>query len=157
MNRLIAVAPADLGRYWPSIRENVSDIEAPDGFIPEDVYCACKTNGATLFLLEVDGKQVGHMVARLQLPDLHIWQVHAPNGYDVMTTFRDQLMELARSANATKLTFGSTRKAWAQVASKHGFAMRMVVYEAAVEPPKQPVQQPPGEGAGAGNDQQVTH
>jgi hypothetical protein len=135
MNELIAIAPGDLATVWPSIRDDVASIEAPDGCLPEDVYMACKTNGATLFILKADGKQIGFMVARLMLPDLHIWQLKAENGFDVLTTFRTQLMQLARGAKATKITYGSSRKAWAQVAAQHKFKMRMVVYECEVDEP----------------------
>jgi hypothetical protein len=136
---LIAVAPAMLATAWPQIREEVATIEAPDGFLPEDVYAMCKTGGATLFFLMVGEKRVGWMVCRLQQPDLHIWQLKADNGYDVMTTFRDQLMDLARQAQATTVTYGSTRKAWAKVAQDHGFKMRMIVYETPVDAPKPPM------------------
>lgn len=142
MNKLLAVSPADITAIWPSVRADVASVEAPDGFIPEDAYAMCKSNAATLFLLEVDGKRVGFMIARLMLPDLHIWMLKADNGYDVMTSFRPELMELARNANANKLTYGSTRKAWAKVAPDHGFKMRMIVYEAPVDPAPEPVEIP---------------
>lgn len=132
--QILAISPADLVRFWPEIREEVARIEAPDGFIPEDVYAMCKTNQATLFFLMIDEKRVGWMVCRLMLPDLHIWQVHADNGYDVLHVFRDDLMNLARQAGASMLTYGSTRKAWAKVAGDHGFKMRMIVYEAQLDP-----------------------
>lgn len=134
LKHLIAVAPTGLSAVWPQIREEVAQIEAPDGFLPEDVYVNCKTANATLFLLMVGEKRVGWMVCRLQQPDLHIWQLKADAGYDVMTSFRDQLMDLARQANATMITFGSTLKAWAKVAPTHGFKMRMIVYETNVDP-----------------------
>lgn len=135
MNQLVAVSPNDLPLIWPTIRDDVAQIEAPDGFIPEDVYLMCKTNSATLFLLKIDGEQVGFMVARLALPDLHIWLLKADAGYDVMHTFRRELMELAFQAKATKLTYGSTRKAWQKVSADHGFKLRMIVYECPVEVP----------------------
>jgi len=139
---LIAVTPAELVTVWPQIREQVATIEAPDGFLPEDVYLACKTGNATLFFLMAGEKRVGWMVARLLLPDLHIWQLKADAGYDVMTTYRAQLMDLARQANAASLTFGSTLKAWAKVAPSHGFKMRMIVYECKVDPAPVPPQLP---------------
>lgn len=137
-NKLIAVAPADLATVWPSIRHEAETIEAPDGFIPEDAYAMCKSSQSTLFFLEVDDKRVGWMIARLSLPDLHIWMLKADAGYDVMRMFRDQLMELARGAKAVNLTYGSTRKAWAKVAVEHGFKIRMIVYATPVDPIKLP-------------------
>jgi len=134
LTNMRAIAPIDLSKVWPEIRHEVAEIEAPDGFIPEDAYAMCKSAQASLFFLEVEGKRVGWMICRLLGADLHIWMVRAETGYDVLHTFRGELMQLARSANATKLTYGSTRKAWAKVAPDHGFSIRMVVYECPVEP-----------------------
>lgn len=131
--QLIAIAPDNVSSVWHEIRDEVATIETPDGLIPEDVYFACKTNAAVLFFLMNEGKRVGWMVCRHIQPDLHIWQLKADAGYDVMTTFREELMSLARQAGAKKLTFGSTRKAWAKAAPEHGFKMRMIIYEATVD------------------------
>jgi hypothetical protein len=130
---LLAIAPNDLSKAWPEIREDVASVEAPDGFIPEDVFAMCRQGAAALFFMFVDGKRVGYMVLRQVGTDLHIWQVKADNGYDVLTQFRPELMAVARGANCNKLTYGSTRGAWAKVSQKHGFKMRMVVYECGVE------------------------
>ena len=138
MKHLLAVSPAELTTVWPQIRDEAATIEAPDGFLPEDVYMACKTNNSTLFFLMDGEKRVGWMVARLQLPDLHIWQLKADAGYDVMTSYRSQLMELARNAQASTITFGSTLKAWAKVAPSHGFKLRMIVYACPVDAPPPP-------------------
>lgn len=140
MKKVIAVTPSELGAVWPTIREEVASIEAPDGCLPEDVYMMCKLGHASLFLLEVDEKRVGFAVIRLNLPDLHIWQLKAENGYEVMTQFRDELNQVAIGAGAKHITYGSSRKAWSQVAAKHGFKMRMVVYESNVSPPSAPGQ-----------------
>jgi hypothetical protein len=136
---LLAIAPADLSQYWPQIRNEVAEIEAPDGFMPEDVYAMCKSNGATLFFLMDGDTRIGWMVCRLMLPDLHIWQLHAEIGYEVMKTFRAQLMDLARGIQGcTAITYGSTRKAWAKVAQEHGFGMRMIVYQCPIDPAPAP-------------------
>ena len=154
MNQLLAIPPDHLGKIWHEIRHEIAEIEAPDDFIPEDVYWACKTNQATLFFLMVDDKRVGWMVARQQLPAIHIWQLHAENGYDVLRAFRAELMTLVRNANCSKITYGSTRKAWQKVAPDHGFKMQMVIWECPLDPlPQPPAPKPPtGEdGTGAGN------
>lgn len=132
--KLIAIAPIDLPRFWPEIRDEVATIDIPDGMISEDAYAMCRQNAATLFYLMLDDKRVGWMICRLALPDLHIWMLKAENDYDVMREFRPELMEIARGAKAKTLTYGSMRQAWAKVAPKHGFKMRMVVYECPVDP-----------------------
>lgn len=127
--KLIAIPPADLAQVWPSIREEVASVEAPDGFIPEDAYAMCKANEATLFTLAVDGGHVGWMILRKLGTDLHIWMLYARPGFDPMTVFRADLMQIARDAGASKLTFGSSRRGWEKVASHHGFHVRHVTYE----------------------------
>jgi len=133
MNKLEAVAPSELGAVWPLIRDEVAGIEAPDHFIPEDIYCACKTGESTLFLLSVDGKRIGWMVLRLLGSDLHVWMLKADSGNDVLSLFRAELMNVARAAKATMLTFGTKRRGWDRVAPGHGFQLRQVVYECSVD------------------------
>jgi len=152
--QLMAIAPDDLPQYWPEIREEVATIETPDGLIPEDVYGACRQSNATLFFLLVDGTRIGFMVVRGFGTDMHIWQLYAKIGYDVLRMFRPELMELARMANAKKITYGSTRQGWNKVAAQHGFKVRMVIYEAPVD--AAPTQAANDDG-GADNDKHVTH
>lgn len=132
--KLEAIAPADLSRVWPLIRDEVATIEAPEAFIPEDVYATCRANESTLFMLYADDVRIGWMVLRKIGSDLHIWLVYARNGFDVMSLFRPDLMEIARGSGTRKLTFGSTRRGWERVAPHHGFKLRQVVYECDVEP-----------------------
>ena len=157
---LMAIAPADMPRYWPEIREEVASIEAPDGFIPEDVYSMCRQGQAYLFFMMVDGVRAGWIVVRTLGSDLHIWQVKAKIGYDVLRVFRDELMQLARNANAGKITYGSTRQAWNKIAAAHGFKVRVVIYESPIDPapaPPAPPNNPPATDGAPDNDQHVTH
>lgn len=130
---LQAISPAELPKVWPEIRAEVASIEAPDGFIPEDAYAMCRQNAAALFFLLVDGERAGWMIVRQAGADMHIWMVKAKIGYEVLSLFREELMQLARGANCTQVTYGSTRAAWNKVAAKHGFKVRMVVYECPVD------------------------
>jgi hypothetical protein len=135
--KLEAIAPADLQRVWPLIRDEVAIVEAPDGFIPEDAYAMCRAGDATLFLLHVDDERIGWMVLRLLGRDLHIWLLYARPGFDPMSVFRDDLMMIARNATphpALKLTFGSSRRGWEKVAPRHGFRLRHVTFECDVDP-----------------------
>jgi len=134
--KLIAVPPGDLGRIWPQIRSEVASVEAPDGFLIEDVYAMCRSGEAALFVLNVDGERIGWTVLRLLGRDLHIWLLYAKPGFDPMSVFRPHLMDIARTATplpALKLTFGSARKGWAKVAPKHQFRVRHTTFECDVE------------------------
>lgn len=130
--RLEAISPKNLGAVWPSIRDEVSSIESPD-CIPEDVYSECKLNHASLFLLHVNDERIGWMVLKvIGGVDLHIWMLHAKNGYDVMSVFRQDLMDMAKQANVSNLTFGTKRRGWDKVAPKHGFSVRSTIFECPV-------------------------
>lgn len=138
MKHVIAVAPNQLNSIWPDIRDQVLTLETPDEMIAEDVFLHCKTGQASLFLLLVDDKRVGWMVLRQIGNAIHIWQLYADNGYDVLHQFRDELMGIARGVQgATKITYGSSRAAWQKVAPKHGFKMQIIVYECPIDAPKQ--------------------
>lgn len=145
-----AVVPENLAKAWAEIRAEVETIETPDGFIPEDVYCDIKVGQATLFFMYVDDKRVGWAVIKLLGRDLHLWQVHGDNGYEVLKTFRDEVMAVARTAKALEVTYGSSRGAWNKVAKDHGFKPRFVVYSCPVDP----LPAPP-EGSVAANEQQL--
>jgi hypothetical protein len=128
-----AIAPADLKKVWPSVREHVANMDAPDHAPVEEVYAMCFTNQATLFILKVDDYPIGHAIVRLTLPDLHLWQVYGKTGYDVLELFKPEMMELAKKVGATYITFGSSRMAWKKVGLELGFKPRMIVYEMVVE------------------------
>jgi hypothetical protein len=130
--KLEAIAPKNLGAIWPSIRDEVMSIDSPD-CIAEDVYSECKANHASLFLIHVNGERIGWMVLKvIGGVDLHIWMLHAKNGYDVLTVFRDDLMDMAGKANVQALTFGTKRRGWDKVAPKHGFTVRSTIFECPV-------------------------
>lgn len=126
------IAPADLTMAWPEIRFEISSIEAPDHFIPEDVYAACKSAEATLFFLFADERRIGWIVLKRLGSDLHIWLLYAKSGYDVMTLFKDDLVKIGHAANCKMVTFGTKRKGWERVAPKHDFVIRQTVYELAI-------------------------
>jgi hypothetical protein len=129
----IAVGPAGIEMTWPSIRDDLATIDNPDGTPLEEIYYMLKSNQATLFLLRMNGEQVGFVIVRLILPDLHLWLVKAKNGYDCMEVFRPEIMHIARNGGAKFVTFGSRRRAWQDVAKDHGFAVRTITYFCPVE------------------------
>lgn len=123
------VQPTFLHKVWPSIREELASIGAPDYFIPEDVYTACKTGEAALFILNAHDQRIGWVVLKVIGSDLHIWMLYSKSGYDVLDLFRKDLMKIAETAKATMLTFGTKRRGWDKVAPRHGFTVRQTVWE----------------------------
>lgn len=104
-----------------------------DGWLPEDVYLSLKTNGGTLYMVSIDGEEQGFLILRVLSdfdgPRLHIWVLHSFSKVDLMAEFDEELTAIARQVNASRITFGSTRKGWQKVAGKHGFTVRETVYE----------------------------
>jgi hypothetical protein len=104
-----------------------------DGWIPEDVYFALKTNGASLYMVTIDGKEHGFLVLKA-ITDfdgvrLHIWVLHSHSKVNLMAEFSDELDAIGKSINASRLTFSSTRKGWEKTAPRHGFCIRETVWQ----------------------------
>lgn len=133
MRKLVPVPPAQIGAVWPRLRDPMASIESPDGWIAEDVYCALRNGTATLYLVVIDEEEAGFVVLRsiggFDGQRLHIWLLHARSGVDVMAEFSDELDNIARSINASIITFGTTRRGWAKVAPRHHFTVRETVYQ----------------------------
>jgi len=130
---MIQIAPTQVSAVWPRLRAPMREIESPDGWIVEDVYFALVSGAATLYLLEVDGKEVGFVVLR-SLADfdgkrLHIWILYSRSDADVMAEFSDDLDAICRGIGASRITFGTTRRGWARVAPRYHFTVRETVYE----------------------------
>lgn len=133
MRSLKPVAPAQIGAVWPRLRTPMAEIESPDGWIVEDVYCTLRQGGASLYLVDIDGEEVGFVVLRqfndYDGPRLHIWLLHSRSDVDVMAEFSDELDNIARQINASTITFGTTRRGWAKVAPRYHFSVRETVYQ----------------------------
>lgn len=138
MRTLTPVAPAQLGAVWSRVREPLLTLSRGDGWIPEDIYCACVQGGATLYMIGIDGAEVGFVVLR-SINDfdgrrLHIWVLHARSDVDVMAEFSGELDNIGRSINAVRLTFGTTRRGWEKVAPKYDFSVRETVFQRLIQP-----------------------
>lgn len=133
MRTLIPIAPTQVGAVWSRVRDPLLTLSRGDGWIPEDIYCACIQGGATLYMIDIDGAEVGFLVLR-SINDfdgrrLHIWVLHARSDVDVMTEFSDALDTIGRSIQATRITFGTTRRGWEKVAPRYHFSVRETVYQ----------------------------
>ena len=130
------LTPAELKSMWPRMREPVASLEAPDGFLPEDVYLQCMTGEAVFGLLMADYFEMGFAVFKGIGYDLHIWQLKSfssRSDVQILKDFRPALMAWGKSIQKTHLTFGSTRPGWNKVAPANGFVLRMVIYECPIE------------------------
>lgn len=133
MRALIPIAPTQLGAVWSRVREPLLSLPCGDGWIPEDIYCACMQGGATLYMIDIDGTEVGFLILR-SINDfdgrrLHIWVLHARSDVDVMAEFSAELDSIGRSINAVRITFGTTRRGWEKVAPRYHFSVRETVYQ----------------------------
>lgn len=125
----------DLGAVWERVRAGLVEVKAAttDDWLPEDVYMAIKSGGATLYLGERDGGYLGFLVLRL-IQTFHgskveIWCAHSATRLPLMRAFWPQIQALAVTAGAKKIGFSSAREEWAMAAKRLGFVPKQVQYE----------------------------
>jgi hypothetical protein len=121
---------------WDRVRAGLIEVKAAttDDWLPEDVYLALKTGGASLYVGEdKDGDYLGFVVLK-QVPTFHaskveIWCAHSATSVPLMRTFFPLIQDLARNAGAEKISFSSARPEWAAAVRRLGFKPKQVQYE----------------------------
>ena len=125
--QLRPVAPADLYQYWPLVKAGVEKVaeRGSDGWLPEDVYMALKQGISLLYVAFVNDYYVGFVVltpaAGWNGPQIHLWACYNRGERDVLETFLPDLIEIARSRGAQRLTMSSPRKGWERRGEALGF------------------------------------
>lgn len=132
--KLTVIPPDELNGVWHMVRDGLSVVaQYGDGWIPEDVYAACKNGHATLHLCEdVHGNYDGFVVLSLRSgftgSELIVWTAHSPNYGQPLSVWCGLIKEVAKQAKAKKLVFYSPRRAWGKVALEMGFREAQVMY-----------------------------
>lgn len=131
--KLTLIPQEDLNAVWHLVRDGMAVVARyGDGWIPEDVYHACKNGHATLHLAECDGDYDGFVVLSLRAGftglELLVWTGYSPTNGQPLGLWCEQIKDLAKQAKAKKVIFYSPRRAWAKVALEMGFEERQVMY-----------------------------
>lgn len=132
---LTAIAPADLARHWERVRPGLLAVmqATTDDWLPEDVYHACKSGHAALFIGHDGAEWLGFVVLKLvptfQSHRMDIWCAYSSGKIPAMRLYLPKIKELAQKAGATRIGFTSARPEWATAARRLGFKPMQVSYE----------------------------
>lgn len=116
------ITPATLRQHWPRILSSLCVVRAKNNtdWIAEDVYHAIKS-GESACHLAYDGEDyIGLLVTKLSTAEysgtrsLFVWIAHNAGSSDVLESGLPVLREMAKRANAQRITFGSPRPGWAK-------------------------------------------
>jgi hypothetical protein len=132
---LTAISPADLGKQWERVRAGLLAVmkATTDDWLPEDVYHACKTGQAVLFVGHDGAEWLGFVVLKL-VPTFHgtrmdIWCAYSSGKMPAMRLYLPKIKELAKSAGAASIGFTSARPEWTRAAQRLGFRPMQIAYE----------------------------
>jgi hypothetical protein len=119
---------ADLHKFWPWMRAGLEQLIAKHSadWIPEDIYTALKTNGASAFEI---GERQGFLVARVDIrpcgPVLFVWVAYAPDCLaPLMESVYADLRALAQQHGCDKI-MQEGRRGW----ERRGWKLTSCVYE----------------------------
>lgn len=133
MSELVAVHPAALRDWWPTILPGLEACRKRGvTWIPEDVYHALRAGLSSLHVGLIDGEYAGFLVLTAQQDydgaQLFVWCCYAKTEADPIALYIDDLKELARAAGTKRIVFGSTRK-WERRLAEYGAKPLTAFYE----------------------------
>lgn len=133
---LRAIPATEISFEWDRVRAGLVEVKkaTTDDWLPEDVYMAIKTGGASLYVGEDQhGDYLGFIVLMLVKTfhgsKVEIWCAHSATPAPLMRTFWPQIQDIARQTGANKIGFSSAREEWQQAAKRLGFVPKQVDYE----------------------------
>ena len=144
---LAYIHPDDVHAYWPYVKPRLEKVKAKTNarWLPEDVYAALKSRGATLHIVKKQSTveyaegviavdYLGLVVLRpSQDYDgkvLWVWVAFSENP-DVVDRFIPELVEYARNMGAKRLAFSSPRK-WERRLKRFGWSEAQAIFEKVV-------------------------
>jgi hypothetical protein len=124
------IQPEELRSWWHWIRPGLDKIKtkSTEPWIPEDVYADCYSQRSMLWVLFSLNKPIGFAVLQPVGDTLHVWCAFAYEDNHLLGGW-EQIQEIAKAGNATKVTFDSNRRGWDKVARQMGFRPRKWVKE----------------------------
>jgi len=114
----------NLRQHWEYIRHGLEIVRSKGHteYIPEDVYCDCYEQRSMLFMGIIDNKPVGFVVLQPIGNRLHVWAAWSLiNDEALFTQAFQEIQQIAKQGNKTKVTFNSERRGWERKARQMGF------------------------------------
>ena len=110
------ISGQDLHQYWPFVKQGLEEAKqySVEDWIAEDVYTALRNGTSTLHMAFVDNTYAGFCVLTItqgySSKNLHIFCAYGVKGMNVVERFEPEIVKIAKSIGARKITFLSTRR-----------------------------------------------
>lgn len=131
--KLEYIPPNFVRNYWEQVKVGLEVIkEHPqcENWIPEDVYVAIINGTSTLHLGYLDNQYCGFLVltpmkeSYTNKQTLHVWLAYSER-HDIHELALQEVEQMARNINASKITLDSPRRGW----ERRGFKEVQIRYE----------------------------
>ncbi len=109
---------------WQFIKHGLEIIRSKGNpeWIAEDVYCDCFENRSILFLAITNNQPYGFVVLQPIGSALHVWAAWSSiNNEDLLQQAWQEIQQIAKQENKTRITFTSQRRGWDKKAKEMGF------------------------------------
>ena len=113
-----------LRTHWEFIKHGLEIVRSkghPE-WIVEDVYCDCYEQRSMIFLAVTDNKPYGFVVLQPIGQTLHVWAAWSTiNDELLLQQAWQEIQQIAKNGQKTKVTFSSQRRGWERKARLMGF------------------------------------
>ncbi len=113
-----------LRTHWEFIKHGLEIVRSkghPE-WIVEDVYCDCYEQRSMVFLAVTDNKPYGFVVLQPIGKTLHVWAAWSTiNNELLLQQAFQEIQQIAKNGQKTKVTFSSQRRGWERKAKQMGF------------------------------------
>ena len=114
----------NLRQHWDYVKHGLELVRARghNNWIVEDIYCDCYENRSMLFIGIINNKAVGFVVLQPVGDALHVWASWSTiNDLTLFQQAWQEIQQIAKQGNKTRITFSSQRKGWERKAKELGF------------------------------------
>jgi hypothetical protein len=113
-----------LRTHWEFIKHGLEIVRSkghPEWLV-EDVYCDCYEQRSMIFLAVTDNKPYGFVVLQPIGKTLHVWAAWSTiNNELLLQQAFQEIQQIAKNGQKTKVTFSSQRRGWERKAKQMGF------------------------------------
>lgn len=113
-----------LRSHWDFVKHGLEIVRSkghPE-WIVEDVYCDCYENRSMVFLAITENKPYGFVVLQPIGQTLHVWAAWSTiNDKLLLQQAWQEIQQIAKNGQKTKVTFSSQRRGWERKARLMGF------------------------------------
>jgi hypothetical protein len=113
-----------LRTHWEFIKHGLEIVRSkghPEWLV-EDVYCDCYEQRSMIFLAVKDTQPYGFVVLQPIGKALHVWAAWSSiNSELLLQEAWQEIQQIAKNGQKTKVTFSSQRRGWERKAKQMGF------------------------------------